>query len=105
MGTHAGKNVLRLTQGQPTRPFRYWNKGNLATIGRNAAVADLGWLRFGGFPAWLAWGAIHIFYLIGFENRLLVLIQWLWAYLTHGRGARLMTRRHQPAITPPGRPA
>jgi NADH dehydrogenase len=104
MGTHAAKNILEKTKNQPTRPFRYWNKGNLATIGRNAAVADLGRLRFSGFPAWLAWGAIHIFYLIGFENRLLVLIQWLWAYLTHGRGARLMTRR-QPSLNPPGRPA
>jgi NADH dehydrogenase len=111
MGTAAARNVLRLIDGQPTRPFKYWNKGNLATIGRNAAVADLGWLRFGGFPAWLAWGAIHIFYLIGFENRLLVLIQWLWAYLTHGRGARLMTRRQPttaptaPPTNPTGRPA
>jgi NADH dehydrogenase len=111
MGTAAARNVRRLVEGQPTRPFQYWNKGNLATIGRNSAVADLGWLRFGGFPAWLAWGAIHIFYLIGFENRLLVLIQWLGAYLTHGRGARLMTRR-QPitaptaaSTNPPGRPA
>jgi NADH dehydrogenase len=105
MGTAAARNILRLTKDQPTKPFRYWNKGNLATIGRNAAVADLGWLRFGGFLAWLAWGAIHIFYLIGFENRLLVLIQWLWAYLTHGRGARLMTRRQTSTLHPPGRPA
>jgi NADH dehydrogenase len=92
MGRAAAENVGRTIRGEARRPFAYVDKGNLATIGRNAAVADLGFLRFWGFPAWLFWGGLHILYLIGFHNRLLVLIQWLWAYVTHGRGARLITR-------------
>ncbi len=72
-------------------PFRYRDKGSLATIGRAAAVADLGAIRISGFPAWLAWLFIHILYLIGYRNRLLVMIQWAWAYLTFQRGARLIT--------------
>jgi NADH dehydrogenase len=92
MGRAAAENVRRTLRGEARRPFRYVDKGNVATIGRNAAVADLGWLRFWGLPAWLFWGAIHIAYLIGFHNRLLVLVQWLWAYVTHGRGARLITK-------------
>lgn len=71
--------------------FVYRNKGNLATIGRSAGVADLGWLRIWGFPAWFLWLAVHIFFLIGFRNRLLVLIQWAWAYITFQRGVRLIT--------------
>jgi len=66
-------------------------EGNLAVIGRNAAVADFGVLRFGGFPAWLIWLLVHIAYLIEFDNKLLVLIQWAWNYLTRKRGARLIT--------------
>jgi NADH dehydrogenase len=72
-------------------PFRYRHLGNLATIGRKAAVADFGWLRLAGRLAWLLWGAVHIFFLIGFRNRLVVLLDWLWAYLTFERGARLIT--------------
>lgn len=80
----------RLDGGRPA-PFRYRDKGSLAVIGRNAAVADLGWLRFAGFPAWLAWLFIHIWYLIEFDNKLLVLFQWAWNYFTRNRGARLIT--------------
>ncbi len=72
-------------------PFRYRHLGNLATIGRKAAVADFGWLRLSGRLAWLLWGAVHVFFLIGFRNRLVVLLDWLWAYLTFERGARLIT--------------
>jgi NADH dehydrogenase len=72
------------------QPFRYINKGNLATIGRTYAVADLGWLRLRGWIAWLAWVVVHVYYLIDFRNRLLVLTQWAWAYSTWGRGARLI---------------
>jgi NADH dehydrogenase len=72
-------------------PFVYHNKGNLATIGRSSGIADLGWLRIWGFPAWFLWLAVHIFFLIGFRNRLLVLIQWAWAYITFQRGVRLIT--------------
>jgi NADH dehydrogenase len=71
--------------------FRYRDRGSMAVIGRGAAVADLGWLRFGGYPAWLAWLFVHILYLVEFENRLLVLVQWAWNYATWNRGARLIT--------------
>jgi len=76
----------------PTRPaFHYWDKGTLATIGRAAAVADFGKIHISGFLAWLAWLFVHIFFLIGFRNRLLVFIQWAWSYVTYERGARLIT--------------
>jgi len=90
-GKHAAKNVVRLIEGQPTARFAYVDKGSLATIGRAAAVADFGRLRFSGFFAWFLWLGIHIFFLIGFRNRLFVLLQWAWAYLTYRRGARLIT--------------
>jgi NADH dehydrogenase len=78
--------------GQVSRsPFRYWNKGSLATIGRATAVADFGRIHISGFIAWLAWLFVHIFFLIGFRNRLLVFIQWAWSYVTYERGARLIT--------------
>ncbi|MBE3557686.1 MAG: NAD(P)/FAD-dependent oxidoreductase [Ktedonobacteraceae bacterium] len=73
------------------KPFRYVNKGNLATIGRSFGIADLGWLRFSGLIGWLLWLVVHIFYLIGFRNRIVVMIQWIWGYLTFQRGARLIT--------------
>ena len=90
-GQHTAENLRRAVEGQPLRPFRYRDKGSLATIGRAAAVADFGRLRFGGFVAWMAWLVIHLFFLIGFRNRLLVMTQWAWAYLTYQRGARLIT--------------
>jgi NADH dehydrogenase len=72
------------------KPFHYFNKGNVATVGRSYGIVDLGWIRQSGFLAWLTWLAIHIFYLIGFRNRFLVMFQWAWAYLTFQRGARLI---------------
>jgi len=91
-GKHAAANIERAIAGQPLRAFRYRDKGSLATIGRAAAVADLGEnLHISGFIAWLAWLTIHIFFLIGFRNRFLVITQWAWAYLTYQRGARLIT--------------
>ncbi|MFN2432939.1 MAG: NAD(P)/FAD-dependent oxidoreductase [Gemmatimonadota bacterium] len=87
----AAGNVERRLAGRPARPFRYSDRGSLATIGRAAAVADLRGLRLWGLPAWLAWLGIHIVFLIGFRNRLIVLIQWAWAYFTYQRGARLIT--------------
>ncbi len=89
----AADNIGRLIVGKPTRPFHYRDKGNLATIGRAAAVAELGRVHLWGFVAWLAWLTIHIFFLIGFRNRIIVLIQWAWAYATYQRGARLITER------------
>lgn len=90
-GQHTAKNLARALDGQPLRAFKYNDKGSLATIGRAAAVADFGRLRMSGFLAWFAWLAIHIFFLIGFRNRFLVITQWAWAYLTYQRGARLIT--------------
>jgi NADH dehydrogenase len=91
MGRHAARMIRADVEGRPRRPFRYRNKGALATIGRAKAVADFGRVRFGGFFAWAAWLAVHIWYLIGFRNRLLVLISWAWSYLTFRRGARIIT--------------
>ena len=91
-GQHTARNIERAVEGQPLRAFRYRDKGSLATIGRAAAVADFGGRKkFGGFFAWIAWLAVHIFFLIGFRNRFLVITQWAWAYLTYQRGARLIT--------------
>jgi NADH dehydrogenase len=92
-GVHAARNVERTIAGKPRAKFRYRDKGSLATIGRAAAVADFGFLRLSGFIAWFAWLAIHIFFLIGFRNRFLVITQWAWAYVTYQRGARLITGR------------
>jgi NADH dehydrogenase len=90
-GAHAARQIALDLAGKPRRPFRYWNKGNLATIGRAAAVADFGRIHVSGFPAWFVWVFVHILYLIGFRNRLVVMIQWAWAYLTYQRGIRLIT--------------
>ena len=90
-GTATAHNIRRDLQGEPRKNFHYWNKGSLATIGRAAAVADFGRIHISGFLAWLAWLFIHIFFLIGFRNRLIVMIQWAWSYLTYERGARLIT--------------
>ncbi|MGA8806809.1 MAG: NAD(P)/FAD-dependent oxidoreductase [Thermoanaerobaculia bacterium] len=97
-GTHTAKNIARILSGQPTLPFRYWDKGSLATIGRAAGVADFGRLRLSGFIAWGAWLAVHIFFLIGFRNRVLVILQWAWAYVTFQRGARLITGKVEPLM-------
>lgn len=88
-----GRHVARVIETGERRPFRYSDKGSLATIGRARAVADIKGLRFGGFLAWFAWLAIHIFYLIGFRNRFFVLAGWAWHYLTFRRGARIITGR------------
>jgi NADH dehydrogenase len=90
-GQAAAANIWRTIQGQPRRPFRYFDRGTMATIGRAAAVADIRGIHLSGFLAWMAWLVVHIFYLIGFENRLLVLTQWAWSYLSYERGARLIT--------------
>jgi NADH dehydrogenase len=93
-GAYAGRYVAARLAGKAlTKPFHYKNQGNLATIGRNHAVADFGWLRVTGFPGWFLWSAAHVFFLIGFRNRILVSIQWLWIYFTGKRSARLITGR------------
>ena len=91
MGRHVAANIARSLRGEPLQPFRYRDKGSLATIGRAAAVADFGRFKFTGAVAWLLWLAVHIYFLIGFRNRALVLFQWAWSWVTGGRGARLIT--------------
>jgi len=90
MGRHAASHLKAALAGQPARPFRYVDKGSLATIGRRSGVALFGALRLRGFVAWTAWLMIHIFFLIGFRNRFVVLFTWAWAYLTYQRSARLI---------------
>ena len=93
-GTHTGEQVMRHLHGQPTQPFRYRNKGTMATIGRHAAVADLPLgITLRGTIAWLAWLLLHLIYLIGFENRAQVLVQWAWNYCTWNWGPRLVIHR------------
>lgn len=90
-GRYAARVVEARLEGRPTKPFRYRDKGNLATIGRASAVADIRGLHLSGFLAWMAWLVVHLFYLIGFQNRVVVLVRWQISFLTHGRGARLIT--------------
>jgi NADH dehydrogenase len=90
MGKHAVHNILRAIEHQPLRPFHYHDLGNMATIGRASAIADFGSFRLSGLMAWLAWLFVHILNLIGFRNRLVVLVQWAWAYFTYQRGIRLI---------------
>ncbi len=90
-GRHAAENIRRILDGRPALPFHYVDRGNMATIGRGAAIADFGRLQISGAPAWLAWLLVHILFLIGFRNRLLVMIQWAWAYVSYQRNVRLIT--------------
>jgi NADH dehydrogenase len=90
-GKATAHNITRDLQGNPRQDFHYVNKGSLATIGRAAAIAQFGKIHISGFVAWLSWLFVHIFFLIGFRNRLIVLIQWAWSYFTYERGARLIT--------------
>jgi NADH:ubiquinone reductase (H+-translocating) len=90
-GKATARNILRDLQGKPRKDFHYVNKGSLATIGRAAAIAQFGKIHISGFLAWLSWLCVHILFLIGFRNRLIVLIQWAWSYFTYERGARLIT--------------
>jgi len=101
-GGHAARNALRRLKGEPTKPFRYLDKGIMATIGRAAAVARIGKFEFGGFFAWLIWVFIHIWYLIGFRNRLVVMLEWAWAYFSFTRNSRVIMDR---SAMPPDRPA
>ena len=93
MGSHAARNIFRTLDGAPRVPFRYVDRGSMATIGRSAAIAQIGRLRLDGFVAWLAWLVVHLFSLIGFRNRVAVLLNWAWSYATYQRGARLITGR------------
>src|SRR5205085_471898 len=96
-GKYVARAIRRRVTGQsPAAPFRYWDKGNLAIIGRTFAVADLQFVRFSGVAAWLLWLGIHIYFLIGFANRLLVMLQWGVSFWTKRRGVRIFPLDRQP---------
>jgi NADH dehydrogenase len=92
MGKHAARNIVHALRGEPLEPFRYRDQGTLATIGRNAAVADVYGIKAKGFAAWVLWLGIHVVQLIGFRNKLFVLLNWAWDYFFYERAARLITR-------------
>lgn len=100
-GHSAAKNIVRDLRREHRKPFRYWNKGDLAVIGRSRAIADLGWIRFSGWFAWVFWLFVHIMYLVGFRNRIAVLLEWAYAYFTSQAGVRLITdvERYKPPTT------
>jgi NADH dehydrogenase len=100
-GRHAARNILAMIEGRRPQRFWYWDKGSMATIGRNKAVADLNFIHLSGVPAWVAWLFVHIIFLVGFRNRLAVLFQWAWAYFSFNKGARLITRSFQAEQRPP----
>jgi NADH dehydrogenase len=95
-GRYAAETIVKRLrgEGEKAKPFHYLDKGSLATIGRAAAVADLGWLRLSGLPAWIIWLFVHLLYIVEFQNRLLVLFQWAWLYITYNRSARLITGKN-----------
>jgi NADH dehydrogenase len=100
-GRHAARNVLAMIDNRKPQRFWYWDKGSMATIGRNKAVADLNFIHLSGLLAWLAWLFIHIVFLVSFRNRVAVLFQWGWSYFTFNKGARLITRNFQSETRPP----
>jgi NADH:ubiquinone reductase (H+-translocating) len=93
-GRYVGEVIERRLKNEKIAPFHYFDKGNLATIGRAKAVADLNWLRLAGWPAWMIWLFVHLLYIVQFQNRLLILLQWAWLYITYDRSARLITGKN-----------
>jgi NADH dehydrogenase len=100
-GQYVGELIKRRQRGQSMAMFRYRDRGNIAVIGRGAAVAEMGRYRFGGWLAWQIWAYIHLMYQMEIENRLLVLVQWLWNFITRNRSALLITDRQESDFTPP----
>lgn len=100
MGQYAASAIAARLKGKAVAQFRYRDYGSLATIGRKAAVADFGRLRLTGFPAWLMWGLAHLWFLVGFRNRIIVFLDWAWSYATFERGARLITGRRPASASP-----
>jgi len=90
-GRYVARAIRNRLGGRATEDFKYVDKGNLATIGRSKAVADVKGIHISGFPAWVTWLVVHLFYLIGFQNRLLVVTRWTFSFITRGRGARLIS--------------
>lgn len=99
-GWLAGGNIIATVKGRPRKPFHYWNKGDLATLGRHKAIANFGFFHVTGFLAWYFWLFVHIMYLAGFRNRLSVLIEWAYAYFTYQRGSRIISRSAGPIDMP-----
>jgi NADH dehydrogenase len=99
-GRHVARNILRAKGGLPPEPFHYFDKGFMATIGRARAVAELGRLRLSGLLAWLAWVVVHLWYLVGFRNRIVVFLNWIWAYVMASHGARIIATRAAPRDEP-----
>ena len=95
-GEHMAKNVKRVLKNKPRIPFTYKDKGTMATVGRNKAVVDMGKLQFGGFPAWMVWMFVHLISIIGFRNKLVVFLNWVWNYFTYDKGTRLIIRKFVP---------
>jgi NADH dehydrogenase len=90
-GAHAARNILAQIENRPLKPFAYWNRGSMATIGRHRAVADVNFAKFSGLFAWLAWVFVHLIFLMDFHNRISVFMIWVWSYFTRAQGARLIT--------------
>ena len=99
-GEHAARNILARIQSRPNKLFKYWDKGSMATIGRNKAIADLKFVRLSGFLAWLSWLLIHLLFIVELRNRIVIFFQWAWAYITYKHGARLSYRPFRPAVPP-----
>ncbi|HTI57990.1 NAD(P)/FAD-dependent oxidoreductase [Mucilaginibacter sp.] len=100
MGKNVGKNIVRIINNEPAEPFKYFDKGSLATIGRNKAIADLGKLKFQGFFAWLIWMFVHLISLLGFRKKVVVFINWVGSYLSYNGGSRLIMRRYVKEAAP-----
>ncbi len=100
MGAHSAANIRRMIAGKPSAPFRYRDYGQLATIGRNAAVAVIGKVQLSGFIAWLTWLVAHIYFLINFRNRVVVMFDWGWSYFTQERYARIILGRPRTPTSP-----
>jgi NADH dehydrogenase len=99
-GEHAARNIMARAMGSPATPFKYWDKGSMATIGRNKAIADLKVIKLSGFLAWLSWLLIHLLFIVELRNRILIFFQWAWGYITYSHGARLSYRGFRPTVPP-----
>ena len=99
-GEHAARNILALAMGSSSKPFKYRDKGSMATIGRNKAIADLKVVKLTGFLAWLSWLLIHLLFIVELRNKILIFIQWAWSYITYSHGARLSYAVFRPAVPP-----
>ena len=99
-GKLLAKNLVKLQKNQKLKPFKYMDKGSLATIGRNKAVADLPGLHFGGFVAWMIWMFVHLMSLIGFKNKAVTFVNWVWGYINYDRSERLIIRPYKRGSEP-----